>query len=101
AGDDYLATTKLLLAEAQALGRELAKDSQASAVLEVHAPAGHGDAAGLWGALRSLSQEMSRLETRLRIGDDYRVLEYLDADADVGAEHAWRDGLTALVSGGL
>lgn len=102
---DYAATTRALLATAQTMLRDLANDRQASAVLELQVPAGHPEARGLWAALRTLAQESTQLDVRMRFDDgqrtEYRRLEYLDVDADIGKEHVWRDGCTVLITGGL
>lgn len=97
ASDDYVATTKALLVAAQSLARD--KDTRS--VLELHAADSNRAARGLWAALKTLSIEHSQIDVRLKSGDAYVALSYQDADADIGAEFAWRNGTTALISGGL
>lgn len=97
ASDDYVATTKSLLAAAQTLARD--KDTRS--VLELRTRANDRLGRGLWPALKTVSIEHSHIEIRLKSGDDYVMPEYQDADADIGAEFAWRDGCTALITGGL
>lgn len=97
AGDDYVATTRALLAAAQSL----AQDKDTRSVLELRTAANDRLARGLWPALKTVSMEHSQIEIRLKSGDDYVAPEYQDADADIGAEFAWRDGCTALITGGL
>ena len=97
ASGDYLATTKALLAAAQSL----AVDKQTRSVLELHVTENNQTARGLWAALKTVSMEHSQIDVRLKSGDAYVALSYQDADADIGSEFAWRDGTTALISGGL
>ena len=97
AGEDYVATTKAVLAAAQSL----AQDKHNRSVLELHAAERDAAARGLWAALKTVAIEHSQIEVRLKSGDAYAALEYHDADADIGGEFAWRDGSVALISGGL
>lgn len=97
AGADYVATTQALLAAAQALAR----DRDGPAVLELRTAADDRLSRGLWAALKTVSLEHSHIDFRLKSGDAYLALEFQDADADIGPEFAWRDGCTALISGGL
>lgn len=97
AGEDYVATTRALLAAAQAL----AQDKGGPALLELHTAADDRLSRGLWAAMKTVSIEHSQIEFRLKSGDEYVSLEFQDADADMGAEFAWRDGCTALITGGL
>lgn len=97
ASDDYVATTKALLAAAQSL----AVDKNTRSALELHVTENNQAARGLWAALKTVSIEHSQIDVRLKSGDAYVALSYQDADADIGSEFAWRDGTTALISGGL
>lgn len=97
AGEDYVATTRALLDAAQALAR----DKQGGALLELRTAADDRLSRGLWAAMKTVSIEHSQIECRLKCGDAYMALEFQDADADVGAEFAWKDGCTALITGGL
>jgi acyl transferase domain-containing protein len=97
ASDDYVATTKALLAAAQSL----AVDKHTRSALELHVTDRSHAARGLWAALKTVSIEHSQIDVRLKSGDAYVALTYQDADADIGSEFAWRDGTTALISGGL
>ncbi|MFD0727081.1 SDR family NAD(P)-dependent oxidoreductase [Lysobacter brunescens] len=97
AGEDYVATTRALLAAAQAL----AQDRRGPALLELRTRADDRLSRGLWAAMKSVSIEHSQIECRLKCGDAYMALEFQDADADIGSEFAWKDGCTALITGGL
>jgi polyketide synthase PksN len=97
ASDDYVATTKALLAAAQSL----AVDKHTRSALELHVTDQNHAARGLWAALKTVSIEHSQIDVRLKSGDAYVALSYQDADADIGSEFAWRDGTIALISGGL
>lgn len=97
ASGDYVATTKALLATAQSL----ATDKHNRSVLELHVTEQNHAARGLWAALKTVSIEHSQIDVRLKSGDAYVALSYQDAGADIGSEFAWRDGTTALISGGL
>lgn len=97
ASGDYAATTKAVLAAAQSL----AADKHTRSALELHVT-GHDHAArGLWAALKTVAIEHSQIDVRLKAEDGYVALAYEDADADISGEFAWRDGTTALISGGL
>ena len=97
AGEDYVATTRALLAAAQAL----AQDKGGPALLELRTAADDRFSRGLWAAMKTVSLEHSQIECRLKRGDDYVALDFQDADADIGAEFAWPDGGAALITGGL
>ena len=97
AGGDYLATTQALLAAAQSL----AQDRHTRSVLELRTAERDTAARGLWAALKTVAIEHSHIEVRMTSGDTHVALEYQDADADIGAESAWRDGSVALITGGL
>ncbi len=97
ASGDYVATTKAVLAAAQSL----AVDKHTRWALELHVTEHNHAARGLWAALKTVSIEHSQIDVRLKSGDGYVALSYQDADADIGSEFAWRDGTTALISGGL
>lgn len=97
ASGDYVATTKALLAAAQSL----AMDKHTRSALELHVTEHNRAARGLWAALKTVSIEHPQIDVRLKSGDAYVVLSYQDADADIGGEFAWRNGTTALISGGL
>jgi 3-oxoacyl-(acyl-carrier-protein) synthase/NAD(P)-dependent dehydrogenase (short-subunit alcohol dehydrogenase family) len=102
AGEDYVATTRALLAAAQALVHgEHGQDKRGPALLELRTAADDPLSRGLWAAMKTVSIEHSQIECRLKCGDEYLALEFQDADADIGAEFAWRDGCTALITGGL
>ncbi|UXI70688.1 beta-ketoacyl synthase N-terminal-like domain-containing protein [Tahibacter amnicola] len=94
---DYAGACKALLAAAQSL----ATDKQTRSALELHVAAHNPTARGLWAALKTVSIEHSQIDVRLRFADAYVALSYEDADGDIGAEFAWRNGTTALISGGL
>ncbi|MGO4777182.1 KR domain-containing protein, partial [Lysobacter sp. 2RAB21] len=97
ASGDYVATAKALLAAAQSL----ATDKHTRSALELHVVENNHTARGLWAALKTVSIEHSQIDVRLKSGDAYVALSYQDADADIGSEFAWRNGTTALISGGL
>ncbi|QWP75336.1 KR domain-containing protein [Lysobacter sp. K5869] len=97
AGDDYVATTKAVLAAAQSL----ATDKHARSALELHVTGRDHLARGLWAALKTVSTEHSQIDVRLKTADGYEALAYEDADADIAGEFAWRNGTVALISGGL
>ena len=97
ASDDYVATTKAVLAAAQSLAR----DKHVRSALELHVPEHDHVARGLWAALKTVSIEHSQIDVRFKSGDTYVALSYEDADADIGREFAWRNGTIALISGGL
>lgn len=97
ASGDYVATTKALLAAAQSL----AMDKDTRSALELHVTEHNHAARGLWAALKTVSMEHSHIDVRLKSGDAYVALSHQDADADIGSEFAWRNGTTALISGGL
>jgi len=97
ASDDYVATTKAVLAAAQSL----AMDKHTRSALELHVTEHDHAARGLWAALKTVSIEHSQIDVRLKSGDAYVALSYEDADADIGSEFAWGNGTTALISGGL
>ncbi|RDZ28512.1 SDR family NAD(P)-dependent oxidoreductase [Lysobacter silvisoli] len=97
ARDDYAATTKAVLAAAQSL----ASAKHTRSALELHLTEPDRATRGLWAALKTVSIEHSQIDVRLRSGDAYLALSYEDADADIAGEFAWRDGTTALISGGL
>jgi polyketide synthase PksN len=97
AGGDYVATAKAVLAAAQSL----AVDKHTRSALELHVSGHDHVARGLWAALKTVSIEHSQIDVRLKSGDAYVALSYEDADADIGSEFAWRNGTTALISGGL
>jgi len=97
ASGDYAATAKALLAAAQSL----AMDKDTRSALELHATGRDHAARGLWAALKTVSIEHSQIDVRFKTEDGYVALAYEDADADIAGEFAWRDGTTALISGGL
>ncbi|MBD8525894.1 SDR family NAD(P)-dependent oxidoreductase [Pseudomarimonas arenosa] len=97
ASDDYVATTKALLAAAQSL----ASDKQTRSALELHVKEHNQAARGLWAALKTVSIEHSQIDVRFKSGGAYMALTHQDADADIGNEFEWHNGSTALISGGL
>lgn len=97
ATDDYLASTRALLAAAQ----QLAARRDQRSVLELRAADRRHCAHGLWAALRTIASEHSQIEVRLAIGGEFLALDYQDADADFAHEAAWPQQGTALISGGL
>lgn len=97
AGEDYVATTRALLAAAQAL----AQDKRGRALLELRTTTDDRLSRGLWAAMKTISIEHSQIECHLKCGDAYMALEFQDADADIGPEFAWKDGSTVLITGGL
>lgn len=107
AGEDYVATTRALLVAAQALVQDERSQNghgqgrRDPALLELRTAAEDRLSRGLWAAMKTVSIEHSQIECRLKCGDEVMALEFQDADADIGAEYAWKDGCTALITGGL
>ena len=97
AGEDYVATTKAVLAAAQSLLQDKGKRS----ILELRASEQNPLARGLWAAMRTIAIEHSQIEFRLKLGDKMLAFEQQDVDLDNAQEFAWPNGTTVLISGGL
>ena len=95
--DDYSSLVKSVFATA----KKLIKQKSEHHTIEIRLPSDKPSWRGIIALLKSINLEYSKINFRLKFGEDLIQLKYAEVDMRAVDDHSWLDNKTVLITGGL